>query len=727
MSRPLTGSIRANASGTFTASLPADRGSTTRPQATFSTRREAQQWLRRAIEARTAGRAIPPANGHRSPGAGGSGTPFKSVAERWVQERYVEDGHGDIGRETQVRGYVNVIDSYLVDHHLSLEAITRQDARRMYQHLLKVPTARTTADFPTHENPDAVGTMDQGRALLAEAGRPCSTSTFKRARRTGRIKPVGRRGTANLYRFGDLFEPQAGLATSAPSDGARYAHSTLQDVRRTFRAVLAYAESEGIALQPQVRAAEIPKNTVPKTTTRAVTLEETGRVAARLHVVHQLVLWLLRLLGLLVSEAYGLLVEDVVDAGAGRPGILTVQSQGGRKFHRRGPDGARVTTDHVDETKADSWRILVVPAPLMDLIRVVIDVFHTDPAGHVHTKARLVPGLQADDTGGQSAFRNALTGAAAAEGLNMRLEDTKLRARQGMVTVAPTPQRMRQSFATALQANREVVENIRAYMGHRRGTEVIHQHYLLEDLEMKPQRDVAATMTEQIVTRLPDGLMVPTATSCTTGRQRALARRAAEVDAKLIDLGWFVEQIPDGDWLSVAQAAELRGVTTAQILDDIRNGRLESMKALRADQAGFRYLVDVKGLLRMADELGAGSSMRELAHELGEPYDKIRQYITRHPDLSCVARDGVRDHQMSDEVANHVRSYFLAQRALAERAIRMPDAAKQLSISVASVKTLIRHGQLQEDDRFHGGVQSVTRLSLEKYQARGRHRLRRGH
>lgn len=596
----------------------------------------------------------------------------------------------------------------------------------MYQHLLKVPTAPTAVAFPKHENPDAVGTIEDARALLASAGHPCSPSRFKRALKAGRIQPVGKRGPAHLYRFGDLFRPEARLATSAQSDGARYSHSTLQDVRRTFQAVLAYAESEGIPLQPQVRAAQLPKNTVRKITTRAMTLEETRQVAARLHVVHQLVLWLLRLLGLRVSEAYGLLVEDVVDAGEGRPGFLTVQSQGGRTFNRRGPDGETLTTDHVDDTKADSWRILVVPAPLMDLIRVVIDVFHTGPDGHLRMKARLVPGLQADGKAGQSAFRNALTGAAAAQGLNMRLDDTNLRAQQGMVTVAPTPQSMRQSFATALQAGREAVENIRAYMGHRRGTEVIHEHYILEDIEMKPQRDVAAAMTKQIATHLPDGLMVPTATSCTTRRQPALARRAAEVDAKLIDLGWFVERGSDGDRIPVVQAAELRGVATAQILDDIRNGRLRGTKTPRRDQAGFRYLVDVEEVLRMADQLGAGSSMRKLADELGEPYDKIRQYINRHHALSCEPREGRRDHHMPDEVANQVRSYFLAQRALAERAIRMPEAAKQLGISVASIKTLIKYKELEEDGRFHGDVQSVTRASLERYLQRGRHRLRHG-
>ena len=52
----------------------------------------------------------------------------------------------------------------------------------------------------------------------------------------------------------------------------------------------------------------------------------------------------------------------------------------------------------------------------------------------------------------------------------------------------------------------------------------------------------------------------------------------------------------------------------------------------------------------------------------------------------------------------------------------LPWAARNLP--VASVKTLIRHSELEEDDRFHGGFQSVTRVSLETYLRRGRRRPR---
>lgn len=142
MSRPLTGSLKANPSGTFTASLPAERGSKARPQATFTTRREAEQWLQEAIAARNAGHSMPP-TGPRSSRRAGSGTGFRTIAELWIQEHYVEDGHGDVDREKQVRGYLNVIDAYLMKHNLNVEAITRPEQGRRRARARELPDVGT--------------------------------------------------------------------------------------------------------------------------------------------------------------------------------------------------------------------------------------------------------------------------------------------------------------------------------------------------------------------------------------------------------------------------------------------------------------------------------------------------------------------------------------------------------------------------------------------------------
>jgi integrase len=120
-------------------------------------------------------------------------------------------------------------------------------------------------------------------------------------------------GHAHLYRLEDLLDSGAGFlqrrpasgGSSGTSVGGRYSHSTLSEVRRTLVAVLDYAESEGIAFQPKPRAAQLPIDRTPEAKTRALTLAESARIASRLHAIHQLVLWWLRLLGLRISEVLG--------------------------------------------------------------------------------------------------------------------------------------------------------------------------------------------------------------------------------------------------------------------------------------------------------------------------------------------------------------------------------------------------------------------------------------
>ncbi|MCZ4501073.1 MAG: site-specific integrase [Marmoricola sp.] len=735
MSRPLTGSIVENACGTFAASVPRTSGSAKRKRATFTSRSAAERWVRACVVALETGRPLPEPGSGRSSTASAPvpvGTAFKPIGEDFVRERYVEDGHGDIGREEQVRGYIAVIDEYMRWKRLTLENITRKDARKMFRHLLKTGEAATVG-LPKALSPETQVTKKQAHALLEAHGHPVSDSTFKRAVRCGALTSVDTAGRAHLYRLDHLFGPVAGLVSDrlvsggsdGPSRGGRYSHSTLSEVRRTFIAVLDYAKSEGITLQPKVRTAQLPKDKTPKTKTRALTLAETAVIAGRLHVVHQLVLWLLRTLGLRISEAYGLLVEDVIDLGPGKAGLLTVQSQGGKKFHRRKADGSIRVTDRVEGTKCDSFRVLVVPCAVMAMIGVVIDAFHTDQDGVVRTEARLVPGLREADKGGQSAFRQALKFAAAAEGLDVVFDKRRSSGTSGLEPVVPTPQHMRRSFATALQASKEAIENIRSVMGHRRGTEVIHEHYLLEDPELKPQRAIAESLSAQIIAEIPDGLLVPTAQSCTTRRQPELARRKAEIDCALIEAGWLVVVTALGDGgLSVEDVAALQGVEPVYVRELIKAGKLQATKVTRTDQGGFRYSITVADALTSRDERSGRHAMRELAAELDRPYDTVRQYIRRHPDLECEPF-GDRDYHVPEDVAAHVAAYFRRQDALELRAVRMPVVAGELGVSVAAVNTLIKHGVLVEDDRFHGGVRSITVVSLEAHRRAGRGRGRR--
>ena len=83
---------------------------------------------------------------------------------------------------------------------------------------------------------------------------------------------------------------------------------------------------------------------------RPLTLPECARLASHLHPVHQLTFWLQRIMGLRISEAFGILVGDVVDLGD--TGLLAVQGQGGRTFAVRDERGQIVAVpsqeDHQD-------------------------------------------------------------------------------------------------------------------------------------------------------------------------------------------------------------------------------------------------------------------------------------------------------------------------------------------------------------------------------------------
>lgn len=726
MSRRLTGTITPNPQGTFTASLPVRKGERRRISATFDTRSAAARWRDEGIAVINGGGTVQrPTNGRRHQVS--AGTSFLSLAREFIAERYAEDGHGDIDREEQVLGYARAIDGYMTDAGLTVESMSRRDARAMWQHMLKTGPRPVDESVPDGLDPARLVTQRQALALLAGYDIGISESTFKRAVRAGRLVAADTSELAHVYLTADLFTAEAGFIsrrTTGGSSANRYAHSTLSDVHQLFRAVIAYAKAEGVAVQPGVRRAGLPKNQTPKVRARALKLEEAARIAARLHVVHQLVLWLLMLLGLRVSEAYGILVDDVFDRGPGEHGIVIIQSMGGRKFRRRRADKSVATTDHVDETKGKkSNRVLVVPAALMDLIRVVIRVFHTDEFGQIREGARLVPGLKDVDKGGQSAFRHAMKTGAAAESIDITF-DSAWRGDGGAPKVTPTPQRLRQSYASVHHADLVPVEDIRATLGQNLGDTVLHLNYLIDDVDLTASSRIADATQARLDVKLGGRIMVPTNVPCTTERQPSLASRRVEIEAKLIETGWWTDGIPAGDWLDVADVATYLGISQHQVRADIRAGKLAAIREPRPDQGGGRYLVSAADLREREAEVGP-SDMTVLAQELGVPYDAVRQLVRRHEELVLVREPGRRDGVLSDEADAFLREYFSEQTALRSRAVRLTDVAKELKFSVASIDTLIRRGELVEDIRFHGGFRSLTRSSVEAFKSRGARRRRR--
>ena len=83
---------------------------------------------------------------------------------------------------------------------------------------------------------------------------------------------------------------------------------------------------------------EVARRSRAATCAARFSIAEMARVASHLHVVHQLVLWQMRVLGLRISEAFGPRVGDIVDMG--EVGLAFITAKGGRPFLTRTRDGS---------------------------------------------------------------------------------------------------------------------------------------------------------------------------------------------------------------------------------------------------------------------------------------------------------------------------------------------------------------------------------------------------
>jgi hypothetical protein len=206
--------------------------------------------------------------------------------------------------------------------------------------------------------------FDDRMLSLAEAAElaECSTSTVKRRRRGGRL-PNARHDEIR----GCIVVPVSDLAAAGllggPATGQGYSRGYAKELLLALRKVIVHAKTqhwitheatEGLrALTPDAAVARTKPATVRP---RPLSLPECRQVAEHLHVVHQLVLWMQRLLGLRISEAYGPHVGDVVEFGD--QGLLMVGRQGGKSFLVRDEHGRAVTVQEKAEMKtATSHRV----------------------------------------------------------------------------------------------------------------------------------------------------------------------------------------------------------------------------------------------------------------------------------------------------------------------------------------------------------------------------------
>ncbi|MFD2090458.1 tyrosine-type recombinase/integrase [Blastococcus deserti] len=361
-----------------------------------------------------------------------------------------------------------------------------------------------------------------------------------------------------------------------PDEPHGLAATTQTTVLRTLRTIIDHARDLGADVRgtfDKVTAIEpLPHQRLrpPSQPPRFVPLAELTALGRHLAPVFQLALWLMRMAGLRIGEAYGLSVGDITERG-GRM-WLAVTSQGGQNSLVRSEDGQLRWATSKPDTKTRRHRTVPMPAQLADLVREVIRVFHTDAdTGEVNTAARLIPGIGSDDTGGISALYSALEVAFAA-----------LRA-EGHDVVAFNPHDLRYSVVTAL-ANAGVDKRLRRwYLGHHSPQDV-HEGY-----DLGPQGDelvpVADVLTALAAEQAPGDLRVPTSKAEQWGSGTRRAATAHLLRAELLASGWLrplprvelpgveASEDPAGDPpVSAADVARLAGIEPQTARKLLRTG-----------------------------------------------------------------------------------------------------------------------------------------------------------
>lgn len=709
MSRKLTGSKK-QTDGGWTASLPIRRGATKRRTYTFTTEEAVDRWIAAGIAAIESDTDLP------TPGAEGrvankrtqkTGTDFRAMADRWHAERYEELRRGKHDRATSTLGHIKRIAAFMNERGLVLETMVRDEVKALQATLTRSNTD-ITVRVPDGVDPTQLVTM----AEALELPKMASKSTLKRRKAEGKLVPVDPSSAVHRFLVSDLYNEDilgpGGELRRGPRTNGSLSQDVAKDVMWAFEEICKYALDHGVDV-PQDRSSLAMHITdkAPSAERQPVSLTRCADIASRLHVVHQVALWVMRILGLRISEAYGIRVYDVLDQGPGQYGAVAVKTQGGKKFTQIAPDGTKVTSDDKDELKTkNSKRALVVPPALMDFIRLVVAVFHTDADGVIRQDARLIPGLNRRDAGGQAAFRTALADAAEAARVDCTPEEEVIDE-----VFSCTPHDMRRTILSDLDRLKVKGTHTRRFAGHLAGTAVLHRSYLLDDPKLRPARKIAVLIQKELTTNLPVGLVIPTTVRCTTGNQKFLALDGPRIDAELAERGSLVLTTDEGGepLLGTVEAADLWDVTPKTARLWMAEGRVPSVPCGGRGK-GQERRVRLCDAMALRQRLSTQITLVRLADEVQTTYHTVYQFV-RAKGLELEAW-GERDFIVPPATAALLREHYAHQAELHRRAVPYSKAAKELGTTVAAVEHLVEDGTLDKDERAYDGRRMVTRESL---------------
>jgi integrase len=660
MSRPLTGSL-ARRGARVEASVPACRGSRRRVTRNFPDEVVARAWLQAAVAAIEAGEPVP--EPQRAPEQRPA-TP--ETAAGWLERaaRVWHDEHYRVGRRA---------------------GPGRADAvwRSLELHVL--PYLAERAPTPAEFTRGAVFDL----ALLL-SGRDEAAVSVRFGAELAHTTPS--RLAARLRRAGVVADQRDGTpwvtlgevrnATGVPVRiglSAAVAAEALWALRR----VEEHAVADGVldravigsvtAMDPlPAHALRTPPPAAPKHHQLAC-LSDVVAVAAHLHPLHQVALWVMRLLGERISEGFGLRVRSL------RPTrglwVLDVDEQAGVRFEVTDDAGRRVAVMRKDELKTGtSVRTIVLPRQVGELLHAYIGVFHTDPlTGEVDPDAPLFPGDNEEGEASQAGFRSALDKAIALAGVQRF-----------------TPHDLRAAVSSELELLGAPKVARQRYLGHDPGEEVIDEHYT-PDLPDGALTVPAAEAVEGLLDR--EGiitLLVPTTRLPLLSSDHPLRERMAHITDTLIGLGWLLPPADDDEptlgvrdvaaelGVSVTHAGRLLG-TRIPVVSGHRGERRARLSDLEVHMAAF------------------GPTVEDVAAELGWDYHRtLRTLHSVVPDLATDPED--RRIHLEAEQVEALRAEVRRLEELHDRAVPLPVAAAEiLGRAPTTVRGWLKRGELAAD------------------------------
>ena len=714
MGRPLTGSLRRQ-NNRWRASVPGAKGTARRREEGFASRADAQAWLTAAVTALANDRPIPDAARFRTqrpprptpaPAEPAKLQPdVASVAKAWMAAAYEDLRRGGPGRAERVR---RIVEGFLVPwfapRTTTISDITYFMAHEWLLHLVGRDPAVRHAPMPM-----SAASHGGTELSLADAARAAGVSlpTARRRWRAGLLPGAYRDPAGQIHVPADavaairhIERAPSGLSQAYVADALWVLRRILAFARANELFLPGFDPTEGLdAPLPDKAAARTPHRGRP----RPLTLTECARVTTHLHPVHQLAFWLQRIMGLRISEAFGIMVGDVIDLGD--TGLLAVQGQGGRIFSVRDDHGQVVAVPYKPTLKtAAGCRVLVVPAALMVAIRVAVDAFHTDPdTGEVDQSARLVPGIQQPNRAGQAGYQEALGEAFAAEHLA-----------SGDLGFRVSSHLLRKSAASDLAWEAGIEDAVRRrFMGHRAGDDVFGRIYTLDHPDVAPLAKVAAVLDDKIRNSIGT-LLTPTTCRVKWGHHNPILARLDHIEATLAAAGWLIELgDPDDPLCDAQRVADELGIHLSTARRWMADGVVTCVVA--PDERGApRRFARLSDVWRHRDWLAERVLLPDLAEELGLRYHEL-YHMVRRLDLHLELYPGTREYQVTPEAVGVLRAEHARVRALHRRSMKLAAASRQLKVALSTTVLLVKRGDLDLDpETDSSGAMFVTRSSVER-------------